>query len=173
MSMPTTSQKTCFVIMPYGKKTDTGNNLINFDDVYKYIIKLPFQKLKSEGIDIEVIRCDEITSTGSIHRDMIHHILHDELAIVDITLLNPNVFYELGVRHALRRTGTILIRKAGTQNPFNIQGMRTYEYDTDMPGVYAAQEKLADLIKSALSNSESDSLVYDMFPGLKVTLTDG
>lgn len=173
MSMPTKSQKTCFVIMPYGEKTDTGNNSINFDDVYKYIIKLPFQKLKNEGIDIEVIRCDEITSTGSIHRDMIHHILHDELAIVDITMLNPNVFYELGVRHALRRSGTILIRKAGTQNPFNIQGMRTYEYDTDMPGVYAAQEKLADLIKSALSNSESDSLVYDMFPGLKVTLTDG
>lgn len=173
MSISTKNQKTCFVIMPYGEKTDTANISINFDDVYKYIIKRPFQMLKNEGVEIEVIRCDEITSTGSIHRDMIHHILHDELAIVDITMLNPNVFYELGVRHALRRSGTILIRKSGTQNPFNIQGMRTYEYDTDMPGVDAAQEKIPLLIKSALSNSGSDSLVYDVFPSLKVTLTDG
>ncbi|MGH2437975.1 MAG: hypothetical protein ACRDFA_13425, partial [bacterium] len=112
----------------------------------------------------------KIPSSGSVHRDMLHHILHDDLAIVDITTLNPNVFYELGLRHALRRSGTILLRKAGTKNPFNIQGMRAFEYDLDIRSAALAKEALLQAIEYALTNPVSDSLVYDVFPDLRLTM---
>ena len=163
--MTTTKRKTCFVIMPYGEKKDAEGNPINFDDIFEYIIKPPLEAMK-----IEVIRGDKIPNAGSIHREMLHNILNEDLAIVDITTLNPNVFYELGIRHALRRSGTILIRKQGTQNPFNIQGMRTIEYDISLSGAKIAIEKLRKSVEAALSSSASDSLVYDIFPNLKLTL---
>ena len=163
--MPTSTHKTCFVIMPFDERIDAKGNSIDFDDVFEYIIKPPL-----ESMEVEVIRCDKLPNAGSIHRDMLHHIFNDELAVVDITMLNPNVFYELGVRHTLRRSGTILIRKQGTQNPFNIQGMRTIEYDVSLGGASKAKEKLVESVRCALSNSASDSLVYDVFPNLTLTL---
>lgn len=158
------SAKTCFVIMPFGEKADIAGTQIDFDDVFEFLIKPPL-----DGLNMEVIRCDKIPSAGSIHREMLHHILHDDLAVVDITTLNPNVFYELGVRHTVRRSGTILIRRKGTRNPFNIQGMRAFEYDLDMRGVAEAHKTLTRAIEYALANTESDSLVHDVLPGLRVT----
>lgn len=156
--------KTCFVIMPFGEKTDHGGQQIDFDDVFEFLIKPPLEQMQ-----IEVIRCDKIPSAGSIHRDMLQHILRDDLAIVDITTLNPNVFYELGVRHALRRSGTILLRRKGTKSPFNIQGMKAFEYDLDMRSVAEAHQMLRRVVPVALTNQESDSLVHDVLPGLQVT----
>lgn len=156
--------KTCFVIMPFGEKKDADGKPIDFDDVYEFLIKPPLDRLK-----IDVVRCDKIPSSGSVHREMLHHILHDDLAIVDITTLNPNVFYELGVRHALRRSGTILLRREGTKNPFNIQGMKAFNYDLDMKSVANAQKTLQEAVEYLLAHSTSDSLVYDIFPDLKIT----
>lgn len=159
--MPET--KTCFVIMPFGEKTDVGGQQIDFDDVYEFLIKPPLEQMQ-----LEVFRCDKIPSAGSLHREMLRHILDDDLAIVDITTLNPNVFYELGVRHALHRSGTILLRRKGTKSPFNIQGMRAFEYDLDMRSVAEAHKTLLRALEHALKSVESDSLVYDALPGLQV-----
>lgn len=156
--------RTCFVIMPFGEKTTADGSTIAFDDVYDYLIRPPLEQL-----GIEVIRCDRIPSSGSIHRDMLHHILHDDLAIVDITTLNPNVFYELGIRHALRRSGTILLRREGTKNPFNIQGLKAFNYDLDMRSVAIAQKTLKQAIEYLLAHEATDSLVFEHFPTLTVT----
>lgn len=51
---------------------------------------------------------------------MFEQIAMDDIAIVDITTLNPNVFYELGIRHALRKGVTVLMKKVGSSIPFNI-----------------------------------------------------
>lgn len=165
--MPTKEQKYCFVIMPYGEKLDAEGHPINFDEIFEYIITPPLEQMK-----MKVTRCDKIPDAGSIHRGMLRHILHDDLAIVDITTLNPNVFYELGVRHALRRSGTVLIRKSGTRNPFNIQGMRTLEYDTGLSSASKAKELLLASIKSALALGKTDSLVYEIFPNLKFDILE-
>ena len=157
--------KTCFVVMPFGERTDAGGDAIDFDDVYEFLIKPPLDQLK-----IDVFRCDKIPSSRSLHREMLRHILADDLVIVDITTLNPNVFYELGVRHALRRSGTILLRRRGTKSPFNIQGMRAFEYDLDMRSVAEAHQTLLRAAEHALASVQSDSLVYDVFPTLHVTL---
>src|SRR5262245_9578602 len=94
-------KKTCFVIMPYGNKTDPETKKsIDFDEVYKYILK----PVLETQLKLKVIREDEETQAGSIHRNMINNILEADVAVVDISFYNPNVFYELGVRHTLRRS---------------------------------------------------------------------
>lgn len=58
-------KKTCFVIMPFGEKTDMGGQQIDFDDVYEFLIKPPLEKM-----NVEVIRCDKIPSAGGCHWTM-------------------------------------------------------------------------------------------------------
>ena len=67
---------------------------------------------------------------------MLSTILEDRVAVVDTSTLNANVFYELGVRHALRRSTTVLIQRKGSTRPFNIAGMATLDYETT-PGSLA------------------------------------
>jgi hypothetical protein len=158
--------QTCFVIMPFGEKPDDEEQAINFDVVYDYIIREV-----AESIGLKVIRADKIQTPGWIHGDMLAHILSDDVAIVDITSLNPNVFYELGIRHALRKSVTIMIRKKGTKNPFNIQGMRTIEYDLDIKSATKAKKEIEQFIRNGLAKQSNDSMVYQVFPGLRVSFT--
>ena len=109
----------CFVIMPYGLKKDVDGREIDFDEIYEYIIQKAVKKLKG----FECIRCDNINESGWIHKRMIQHIFEDRVAIVDTSTLNANVFYELGVRQALRKGVTVLIQRKGTPSPFNIAGL--------------------------------------------------
>jgi O-acetyl-ADP-ribose deacetylase (regulator of RNase III) len=82
--------------MPFGRKPGASGEEIDFDVVYREVFREPVL-----AMGFEPVRCDEIAGAGSIHEDMFSHIAADDLAIVDITTGNPNVFYELGVRHAL------------------------------------------------------------------------
>lgn len=157
-------KQSCFVIMPFGEKPD-GDGLIDFDHIYEHIIKPAIEQL-----DIVCIRCDEIERAGSIYHKMIERIFDDTVAVVDITTLNPNVFYELGVRHALRRNVTVLIRRQGTESPFNIGGLNVIEYDPENErGVEDARAKIGRFIAEGLKSTESDSRVHDVLSGLRVT----
>lgn len=158
-------RKTCFVIMPFGEKPDLDGEVIDFDMVYEYIIKEVVEKLR-----LKCIRSDEVAKAGWVHSDMLSHILRDEVAIVDITTSNPNVFYELGVRHVLRPAVTILIRKKGTKLPFNISGFRVIDYDLDIRSAREAQKKIESFIRNGLKELSNDSLVYQVFPNLKMSL---
>jgi hypothetical protein len=161
-------QKVCFVIMPFGEKPDSGGggDIIPFDDVYEYLIK----EVVKERLGLRCIRCDEIAESGWIHADMLEHIYQADIAIVDITTANPNVFYELGIRHAFRSSGTILMRKKGTDIPFNIRGMRIVDYDLTLKGASEAKDKLEQFIRSSLEKRIDDSIVYHVFPHLKFSL---
>ncbi len=158
--------KTCFIIMPYGKKS-VGEETVNFDDLYQNFIKTTVEKL-----NIECVRCDEIDEAGMIHLDMFRRIYEDEIAIVDLTSLNANVFYELGLRHALRSRTTILIRRNGTRLPFNIKGLRVISYDdTDVSTLAEAQKDITKFIKNSFSSLEIDSPIYHAIEGLQVRRT--
>jgi O-acetyl-ADP-ribose deacetylase (regulator of RNase III) len=162
--MENNKPKTCFVIMPFGEKPNIDGEVINFDHVYEYIIKKSI-----ESLDITCIRCDEIGEAGSIHEDMFQHIFEDDVAVVDLTSLNANVLYELGVRHALRDSVTVLIQKKGTPIPFNIQGFRIIEYELDLPGIDKAQKDIAEFVRGGLDKPENnDSVVHKVLPDLKV-----
>jgi len=155
----------CFVIMPYGKKKDIDGKETDFDKVYKALIRPAVSAIP--GLQCE--RCDDIELPGWIHERMLRHIFEDRVAIVDTSTLNANVFYELGVRHALRKSVTVLIHKKGTSWPFNIADLNSIEYSMTPAGIALAQEKIQTMIKNALDEPDNvDSLVYHTLPNLVV-----
>ncbi|MBE9031841.1 macro domain-containing protein [filamentous cyanobacterium LEGE 11480] len=157
--------KTCFVIMPFGKKPSQDGKTIDFDQIYEQIIQTAV-----EDSGLQCIRCDRIGESGSIHADMIEHIYHCDVAIVDTTTLNPNVFYELGIRHALRKSVTILLGQANSHHPYNIRGLRLIQYDATNPDEYAqVTHNLKIFIQNGLNNPEKvDSPVYKYLSDLQV-----
>lgn len=110
----------CFVIRGFGKKTDAKGNEIDFDNVDQALIAPALLACKLDGNTTA-----EVVGAGSIHQDMFQLILQEELVLCDITVHNPNVFYELGVRHALRKRCTVLIKGTPSADsmPFDIAGV--------------------------------------------------
>jgi hypothetical protein len=163
-----TDVRTCFVIMPYRTKADAArSDEVDFDRVYSEIIKPAVESLNGRGFVIEVIRSDEVERAGLIQERMIEYIADADVAVVDITTQNPNVFYELGVRHALRDRVTVLVRRKGTANPFNIAGMTAIEYDLGEEEAAHARAAIANFVRNGLLSGAQDSLVYAVLPGLK------
>ena len=132
--------KTCFVVSPIG---DVGSETrINADKLFKYIIS-PV----CESCGFEAVRVDQINDSDSITQTIIDKLLSSELVIADISGHNPNVFYELGIRHAIR-SGTILIReKVNFSIPFDISHLRHIEYTQEPSGM----DKLANELKRRLA----------------------
>lgn len=156
------ARKKCFVIMPFGKKTDATGKEIDFDLIYDDIIREP---VTQAGLDC--IRCDEIEEAGSIHEDMFTQIATADVAVVDITNLNPNVFYELGARHALKGCVTVLIRKRGGAIPFNIQDLRIIEYPGESGRYSESREKIQRFIENGLKSGDNDSPVQPVLERLR------
>ncbi len=161
-----TDVRTCFVIMPFRTKDDPARkDTVDFDAVFANIIAPAVASLTEiDGVTLECIRADKPQFAGWIHERMIQWIADADVAVVDITTMNPNVFYELGIRHALRDRVTVLIRRRGTANPFNIGGMMTIEYDEKKPE--PAKQALRHFIRNGLLSAAKDSLVYNVLPGL-------
>jgi O-acetyl-ADP-ribose deacetylase (regulator of RNase III) len=160
--MNTNETKTAFIIMPFGKKKDAAGNEIDFDVIYRDIIQEPV-----EYMGFKPLRCDEILQAGSIHRDMFKHIATDDLAIVDLTLLNPNVFYELGVRHALKPSVTILIKKRGTSVPFNIQDERVIEYPSESGSYRESRQAIQSFIEAGFTSVQPDSPIFSLLQDVR------
>jgi O-acetyl-ADP-ribose deacetylase (regulator of RNase III) len=112
-----------------------------------------------------------VSKSGLIHREMIDLILGSEIVLVDITTGNPNVMYELGIRHAAKRWGTIILRQASAEAiPFNISGLRSVEYQLDTPTQTEHSRLLLETnLRNCLVERNIDSLVHTLFPGLNVT----
>lgn len=107
-----------FVAMPFGKKEK-----IDFNEVYKQYIKPAL-----ESVGFEVFRADEELRAGNIRTDMFQELLLADLVIADVSIDNPNVWYELGVRHALRARGVVQIQCKRDYMPFDIFVDRTLRY---------------------------------------------
>ena len=86
-----------FVAMPFGVKEG-----IDFNRVYDDYIKPAL-----ESAEFEVFRADEEMRAGNIRTDMFQELMLADLVVADLSIDNPNVWYELGVRHALRKRGAI------------------------------------------------------------------
>ncbi len=112
-----------FVAMPFGVKKDSQGNEIDFNRVYADLIK---PALESAGL--EVFRADEEDRAGDIRTDMFQELLIADLVVADLTLDNPNVWYELGVRHALRARGVVLISGGRVTTAFDLYTDRKLRY---------------------------------------------
>ena len=111
-------------------------------ELYDDLIKEALLKARPR---IEVVRADDLASPGAITGDVFEWIADADYVVADITFPNPNVFYELGLRHATR-SGTILLRdKNGPAPPFDISVLRHIEYENSPSGL---KRLAADLAKA-------------------------
>ena len=92
----------CFVLMPFGKKPDAGGSVVDFDAVHRELIAPAI-----EEAGLEPLRAEEEMTGGIIHKPMFERLILCEYAVADLTTANANVFYELGVRHAVRPFGDL------------------------------------------------------------------
>lgn len=140
--------KKCFVIAPIGDpESDTRKRS---DQVLKHVIKPAVSEC-----GYEAIRADEIDKPGIITSQVIQHVVDDPLVIADLTERNPNVFYELAIRHALRKPFIQLMKK-GEQIPFDVAATRTIFVDhQDLDSVAEAKKKIVDQIEE-LEKDPSD-----------------
>jgi len=112
-----------FIAMPFGVKPGHDGATIDFDRVYAELIKPAL-----EDAGCEVFRADEESRAGDIRTDMFQELLVADLVVADLTVDNPNVWYELGVRHALRARGVVLVQGPRPNQPFDIYTDRKLRY---------------------------------------------
>lgn len=141
-------QKICFIIAPIGEpESDTRKRS---DQVLKHIIKPA-----ASACNYHAVRADEIDKPGIITSQVIQHVLDDALVVADLTERNPNVFYELAIRHAIRRPIVQLIQK-GEQIPFDVAGTRTLYVDHhDLDSAAEAKDQIIEQIR-ALEEDPAD-----------------
>jgi len=135
------SKKKCFVISPIGE--DGSDTRKRADQVLKHVIKPA-----AEECGFDAIRADDIAEPGLITSQVIQNIIDDPLVIADLTGMNPNVFYELAIRHSIRKPLVQIIQK-GDKIPFDVAGMRTVSVDhKDLDSVDEARAEIVKQINS-------------------------
>ena len=159
-----------FVVMPFGRKKGPDGRWIDFNSIYQQLIK---PALEQAGF--ESFRADEETVSGDILSDMFHELLLADLVLADLSIDNANVYYELGVRHALRKRGMVHIQCGRAYMPYDIFNVRTIPYQCDETGCpdpqYLEKDKQT-LIKTIRATWESDlnkihSPIFNLLSGLQ------
>ncbi len=155
----------CFVIMPFRTRKDANGKEIDFDDVYRSFI---FKAIEAAGM--EPIRADEETVNGIIHKPMYERLILCDYAVADLTTANANVFYELGIRHAVKPFTTITIYESTQQLPFDVNGVRCmpYSYSNNkvLTNVAADIESLTKQLKTDVKKKNTDSPIYQLVDGI-------
>jgi len=161
----------CFVAMPFGKKPDLASGVeIDFDSIYNEAIKSAI-----EDAGLEPLRADEERTGGIIHTAMFARLLLAEFAVVDLSLGNPNVFYELGVRHAARPYTTVPIFATLHPLPFDVALMRAVGYTLEKGALTkdgaarlrsALKSKLDEAIRGAAVEDSPLFQLIPSFPGI-------
>src|SRR5882724_7700342 len=153
-----------FVVMPYGTKDQ-----IDFNRVYGDLIR---PALESAGF--EVFRADEELRGGDIRTDMFQELALADLVVADLSIDNPNVWYELGVRHALRARAVIQVQAGRDYLPFEVYSDRALRYHLkdgapDPVYLHADRQALATFATETIKSwhDRKVSPVYHLLPHLK------
>jgi tetratricopeptide (TPR) repeat protein len=152
--------KICFVVMPFGKKI-VGEVIIDFDYIYQHIFAPAIEATPlPEGGYLIPRRTDKDFYSAHITVDMFQYIEYSRLTLADITGLNPNVFYELGVRHRAHPTGTPIFRQTNTAIPFDITSIKAfpYEYEPDEQ-IGVSKVMITEILTESLVHNKLDSPV--------------
>ena len=163
------SRQRAFIVMPFGVKRAPKGGTIDFDRVYGELIGPAV-----EAADLIPHRADAEQRTGAIHADLFQELLLAELVVADLTIDNPNVWYELGVRDALRASGSVMIHARKDRLPFDIAGQRTQRYTLkdgapDPDRLAAERAALTRMLLATLADwrGRRASIVYAQLPNLR------
>jgi hypothetical protein len=111
--------KTCFVVAEFGLEAPAKKRS---EQTLRHLIR---KVLGPRGY--EVVRADEIRAPGLITHQIIELLFDADLVVADLTGNNPNVFYEMAVRHAAARP-IVHILTDGEAIPFDLKDVRTVYY---------------------------------------------
>jgi len=142
-----------FVIRGFGVKGD-----VDFDRVHEELIAPALRQL---GIDGGTT--GEIVQAGNVREDMFRELVLADVVVADVSVHNANVFYELGIRHAVKNRSTVLIRARIDDVPFDLRTDRYLTYD---PGsADASVPRLVQMLRETLAGERTDSPVFQLLPG--------
>ncbi|TDH28005.1 hypothetical protein EXU57_05955 [Segetibacter sp. 3557_3] len=144
-----------FIVRPFGTKQG-----VDFEKVDSELIQPALNAVGIPGSTTAVI-----IEQGNIREDMFAQLLLADLVIADLSIHNANVFYELGIRHALRDRKTFLIRCSKDEIPFDLKTDRYLSYPEENPA--KALDALINGLRATMIADKSDSPVFFMLPKLQ------
>ena len=149
--------KKCFIITPIGN--ENSDTFRKAKGVIESVIK---PTLKEFGFD-DIKPAYEINVSGMINTQIINRIIDDDLVITNLTGNNPNVMYELCLRHVVAKP-IIHICEEGTTLPFDIKDNRTIFYTNDMLGVEELKANMVKFMKEIEYDGEyMDNPIYNAY----------
>lgn len=162
--------KICFYITPIGEEDSEQRRHADF--MMEYIIKPAVAEF-----GLTVVRADQMGKPGMIGKQVIGHILNARLVIVDLSFHNPNVFYELCLRH-VTRLPTVQVKRTLDTIPFDLNQYRTISIETRdpytlMPKIQTYTAEVANQVRRSLENAEyGDNPISLYYPSAKLTWTE-
>jgi len=169
----------CFIITSFGKKDNLKDLQSKFSSGNaEPVQKIDFDKIYTELINPAIVMAGmeplieyAENSFGSIHKTMYEKIVLCEYCVADLTNANPNAFYELGMRYAVKPFSTIpIIASSHFPLPFDVGINRTFTYQVDKDFNLSDLEndinKLAGILVNAKKSRSTDSPLYDMINGI-------
>lgn len=160
-----------FIVMPYGKKKDPrANRYLECDPAFHRVYR-PLL----EDLDVQWVRADLQTDSGIIHSAMLSDLANSELVIADLSTINFNVAYELGIRHVFASRATVLINPTiasfkQTTPPFDVNMIRTHSFVRGADAITdeqaeAAIRALRPVLGTALDDDDdkADSPCHEWF----------
>lgn len=163
-------QTTCFYVTPIGEE---GSEQRAHSDLFLSNIVEP----ALEPFGLKVIRADAIDKPGMITRQVIEYIMRTRLVIADLSFHNPNVFYELALRHATRLPVVQIVR-VGDSVPFDVGQMRTIKIDNTsiyslVPKIETYRSEIGSQVRRALeSDADADTPISTYFPNFRTIISD-
>jgi hypothetical protein len=163
-----TLREICFMVMPYGtKRTDAtpgqGPTEINFDALWDRALRPAI-----EALGYDPVRADQDIGALIIH-EMLERLYFSDLVLAEMTIPNGNVYYEVGIRHACKSTGCVLLAADWSRQLFDVAQMRTVRYplaaaEVDDAAAAQIQKVIVDRIKPLIKGTSPMNEVLPGFP---------
>jgi hypothetical protein len=161
-------ETTCFYVTPIGSPDSEWRK---HSDLFLGSIVEP----ALEQFSLSVVRADAIDKPGMITRQVIEYLLNARLVVADLSYHNPNVFYELAIRHAARLPVVQIIRSSDSI-PFDLGQVRTIQIDTSdlysfVPKIDTYRAEISNQVRRVLEDPDSmDNPISVFYPSFKVEL---